>query len=87
MIQVIHSKALRIKLKNIFNMKQSFLDSLKGLNAGIATTMVNSAGFRPFPVLMGHAVSAIARYKTVYLWLDEKKNVDHATSDDAIEKE
>ena len=74
-------------MRDIFNMKQSFLDSLKGLNAGVATTMVNSAGYRPFPVNNGVVVSAIARDKTVYLWLDDKKNVTIATAGDPLQVE
>jgi hypothetical protein len=67
------------------DIKQSFLDSLKGLFKDEAEALVESEGLAAWSIPSETAISDIARPDTVILWLDETDVVELATAGDPTE--
>lgn len=66
-------------------MRQSFLDSLKGMSASKAREAAQKAGHLVTEIPDGMAAAAVAYPNTVILWLDECENVARATAGDPLE--
>lgn len=62
-------------------LKQSFLDSLKGLLLADAEKRVRDAGLTPDVVPHGMAITAIARPNTVILWVQGAVVMDAEAGD------